>query len=42
MRFNSQIKAEYKPGVLDDLFLNLFRNKLVKVVFLNWSGIRIV
>ncbi|XP_062143250.1 beta-carotene isomerase D27, chloroplastic [Alnus glutinosa] len=26
------IKAEYKPGVLDDLFLNLFRNKLVKEV----------
>ncbi|XP_058765265.1 beta-carotene isomerase D27, chloroplastic [Vicia villosa] len=25
-------KIEYKPGVLDDLFLNLFRNKLVQEV----------
>ncbi|XP_059437231.1 beta-carotene isomerase D27, chloroplastic isoform X2 [Corylus avellana] len=25
-------KPEYKPGVLDDLFLSLFRNKLVKEV----------
>lgn len=24
-------KSEYKPGVFDDLFLNLFRNKLVQV-----------
>jgi hypothetical protein len=40
MRTNCQIKGEgaaskpeYKPGVLDDLFLSLFRNKLVKVGF---------
>jgi hypothetical protein len=25
-------KSEYKPGVVDDLFLNLFRNKLVQVI----------
>ncbi|GMY17064.1 beta-carotene isomerase D27, chloroplastic [Fagus crenata] len=25
-------KPEYKPGILDDLFLNLFRNKLVQEV----------
>ncbi|CAJ2629027.1 unnamed protein product [Trifolium pratense] len=25
-------KSEYKPGVVDDLFLNLFRNKLVQEV----------
>ncbi|KAG5061846.1 hypothetical protein JHK85_003029 [Glycine max] len=25
-------KSEYKPGVFDDLFLNLFRNKLVQEV----------
>jgi len=24
-------KPEYKPGVFDDMFLNLFRNKLVQV-----------
>ncbi|MED6134352.1 hypothetical protein PIB30_036204 [Stylosanthes scabra] len=26
------LKSEYKPGVFDDLFLNLFRNKLVQEV----------
>lgn len=30
-------KPEYKPGVFDDMFLNLFRNKLVQVKKTLWS-----
>ena len=33
----SSSKPEYKPGFLDHLFLNLFRNKLVQVDFLYLS-----
>ncbi|KAJ7973072.1 Beta-carotene isomerase D27, chloroplastic [Quillaja saponaria] len=29
---NTTSKLEYKPGIFDDLFLNLFRNKLVEEV----------
>lgn len=33
-------KPEYKPGVLDDFFLNSFRNKLVKGYYRKSDGIR--
>ena len=32
--YDSQVKSEYKPGVLDDFFMQSFRNKLVEVSLL--------
>lgn len=32
--YDSQVKSEYKPGVLDDFFMRSFRNKLVEVSLL--------
>lgn len=33
---NAASIPEYKPGVFDDLFLNLFRNKLVEVILFHF------